>query len=161
MLGIDEAVPRDDVPVDSVTPDGTASDAAPGTFRLEVTALIDGRSHLVIQDERVHWQHFTFAAPGRSQLQDVATVIEEVEWFPSWPDFPTAENRDCDCVSSTTTLKTAVPHGAATVTAIASRRAPVIAQQPDPTNDFTLVVELSDEGFSGAAMQTIAIDVTP
>jgi hypothetical protein len=162
LLGIDEPVPLspDAAPADG-GPDG--GDATFATFQLQVQALVDGRSQLVIQDGSVRWRHFSFAAPGRSGFLLDPTSLDGMLWFPTWPDLPTTENRDCNCMSSETQLPTPLPRlpSTATVTATMSRRDPIIAQQAAESNGYTLIVELSDEDFGGAGNQTVEITVSP
>jgi hypothetical protein len=163
LLGIDEAVPLPDAAPDAaMRADAGEIDAAMVTFQLRVSALIDGRSHLQLKGREASWQHLTHAAPGRYGLDAKPTMLDEVAWLPTWPDIPTSENRDCGCSSSSIQLPDALPPvaGVATVTALMARRPPSIVQQPAATNDFTLIVELNDEGFVAAEQQTVDIVVT-
>lgn len=139
-----------------------AIDAPPPSFHVRVEGYIDGRSHLIFNGTTVYWHHYQFAAPGREVFVNYPTRFNGVEWQPVWPDLPDAENRDCNCDSSTyETLPTAVPRLElpATVTVVATRRAPSVIQQPTQMNDFTLIVELSDLGAGGSAWNTLDIDV--
>ena len=65
-----------------------------------VIAHIDGRSQLVIRGNSVQWLHLDNAAPGREDIVTFPTIINGTSWKPEWPDEPTGENHDCQCVSS-------------------------------------------------------------
>ena len=72
----------------------------PSIRTITVQAVIDGRSQLILRGNTAQWRHFDFAAPGRLDFKNAPTVINNVEWFPVWPDKPDKENRDCDgCLS--------------------------------------------------------------
>ncbi|HEY5935250.1 MAG TPA: hypothetical protein VIU61_11460 [Kofleriaceae bacterium] len=163
LLGIDEAVP---LPSDGPAPDAPADtlpDVPASAFRIRVVTQIDGKSHLVFRGSSLSWRHYTFAAPGRALAVAEPTTLDGVPWYPLWPDVPTVENRDCNCVSNATVLGAAVPQAPAIVTidVIQARKAPLVVQSPDATNQFTAIVELTDEGIAGAAFQTVDITVTP
>jgi hypothetical protein len=143
-------------------PDGqAAADATPANFHLHVEAWMDGRSNLIITGNQLRWHHFQYAAPGREQFVNLPTKLDAAEWYPTWPDVPNAENRDCNCDSSTTALAAAVPRAASTtrLTVVQARRMPSVLQMPSAANDYTLVVELTDVGSSGSAWHFIDIDV--
>ena len=149
-----------------VVPDARARDASidapPVSFHLRVEAYMDGRSRLIFSGNTLRWHHYEFAAPGREQFLNQPTKLDGMEWFPVWPDIPTAENRDCDCESSTFTgLLTAIPRAVTTsrVTIVQARRAPSIVVVPTADNDYTLIVELNDVGQSGSAWHIVDIDV--
>jgi hypothetical protein len=121
---------------------------------LNVQALIDGKSQLVIQGNNVWWHHIEAAAPGRHSGANDPTVLNGHNWFPSWPDIPDAENRDCGCNSSEY-------HGLSP--ALASDETPVeitvikpgpgerpegtlvwVVEQPSASNGYTAIVEFDD-----------------
>jgi hypothetical protein len=154
---------QDDAGVDA---EQVVVDATPPSFMLRVQAWVDGRSRLTFHGTTVQWVHFEFAAPGREAGVNIATKLGEVDWFPVWPDVPTAENRDCNCKSSVyMDLPIGIPRAPSTtaLTAVMSRNPPTIIQQPAEANDYTLVVELSDLGFGGSAtnLVDIAVNVVP
>src|SRR5262245_37440174 len=84
-------------------PDAAIDVPPPPNFHLHVEAWMDGRSNLIIKGTSVHWHHFQFAAPGRELFVNKPTILDTYQWFPTWPDIPDAENRDCNCDSSTYT----------------------------------------------------------
>jgi hypothetical protein len=154
-LGVDASLTRGDGSVD--TPPSQP-------FHLRVAALIDGESWLIIHGTTAHWQHFDFAAPGRWNFVTNPIALSGVNWYPTWPDVPDTENRDCHgCMSSTTELAMAVPRAPATATwtEVQTRRAQGIVQQPTAANDYELIVLISDKGVGGAADYIVDIDVTP
>jgi len=139
-----------------------AIDAAPPNLHLRVEAWMDGRSNLILHGTSVHWHHIQFAAPGRELFVNKPTKLDAFDWYPTWPDVPDAENRDCNCDSSTySELPVGVPRAAsmATLTVIQARKLPTILQQPTAPNDYTLIVEVTDVGFSGSSSHIIDIDV--
>ncbi len=124
---------------------------------------MDGRSHLVFQGSSVHWHHYDYAAPGREQFVDKPTLFNDVPWLPTWPDEPDAENRFCDCDSSTyATLPISVPtHPTTTaLTPISVRAQPSVIQQPSADNNWTLIVELTDLGSGGSFSDVVDITIT-
>jgi hypothetical protein len=71
----------------------------PPQIAIEIHADIDGRSQLILHGDTAQWHHFDFAAPGRQLFTNYPTTINDVDWYPNWPDVPDAENRDCNCFS--------------------------------------------------------------
>jgi hypothetical protein len=141
-----------------------AIDARPPSFHLHVEAWMDGRSNLILTGTSARWHHIEFAAPGRETFVNLPTKLSGVDWFPTWPDLPDAENRDCNCDSSTyTDLPAAIPRALSTTTLTITqvRRMPTVLQMPDATNDYTLIVELTDVGLGGSSWDIIDIDVLP
>lgn len=122
---------------------------------LKVRAYIDGRSQLIIQGNTVYWHHLDFEAPGRWEYGGGSkpTYLNQDAWEPTWPDIPDATNQDCNCDSSS---YEGIPNLAKTGQAvwldvIQGRGAVYIIQQPSTTNNYTLIVELDDNPFDGAA----------
>ncbi len=138
----------------------------PAAFHLHVEAKIDGRSDVIIHGTSITWMHYQFAAPGRETFTNLPTMLDQVAWQPDWPDIPDAENRDCNCMSSSyTTLPTPLPTvpSTVTVTHTLGRRdtTPTAVQLPDASNDYTLIVEFTDVGLSGSDNYGADIDVVP
>lgn len=158
----EHGIARPDAAQGAVAPD--AAGPLPPSFHLHVEAWMDGRSNLIIQGTSVRWHHIEFAAPGREQFVDLPTKLGSFDWYPTWPDVPTVENRDCNCDSSMySELPTAIPHAPSTTTLTITqvRRAPSVLQMPSAANDWTLVVELTDVGASGSSWDILDIDVVP
>jgi hypothetical protein len=145
-------------------PDG-AIDAPPDTpapLQLRIEAWMDGRSQLVFTGHSVHWHHYQYAAPGRELFVNKPTLFDGVEWYPTWPDVPDAENRDCNCDSSTyDQLPITVPltPTIASVTPIQVRKPPSVIQQASDANGFTLIVELTDVGASGSSDDIVDLTI--
>jgi len=120
---------------------------------LDVRARIDGRSQLVIQGNRVYWHHLDFAAPGRLDYTNTPTHLNNLVWFPRWPDIPSTENRDCNCFSSTIRGIPTLPaiQQMVTLKAVRVRGEVAIVQQPNQSNGYTLIVEFNDNPQSGAS----------
>jgi hypothetical protein len=132
---------------------------------LTVRAYIDGRSRLVVRGDRAYWHHLDFAAPGRwvedntQQAHDDPTYLNEIAWYPIWPNKPDKENRDCGCNS---TIFAGIPPLArqthtATVGIEQARGQVAIVQQPEAGNDFTLILELNDNAEGGADWYEITL----
>jgi len=116
---------------------------------LNVRVRIDGRSQLILQGDTVYWRHFDNAAPGRHWESTVLIG----EWDPIWPDQPTSENRDCGgCESSRFDRVPSLAPQAQVVTLdiVQARERVEIVQQPDQSNEFTLIVEFDDMAPPGA-----------
>lgn len=120
---------------------------------LRVSALIDGRSRLILQGDTAQWLHLVYAAPGRHEFRDEPTLLGAASWFPRWPDLPNRENRDCGCTSDVFRgLVPALPQTAMTLEArsVEGRGRTAIVQQPTRENGWTLIVEFDDVGHNGA-----------
>jgi hypothetical protein len=127
--------------------------ATPQTLR--VTALIDGRSRLLLRGNTAQWLNLDFAAPGLwsgyGGPLPVPTTLNGVDWTPVWPS--PDENRDCNCVSNIFTGVTpALPAAAVvvTLTAVQARMSAGIIEQPSAANNYTLIVEFDDNAAGGA-----------
>ena len=129
---------------------------------LTVRAYIDGRSDLILHRNTVHWHHLDFAAPGRHEGHNFLTSLNGTAWFPTWPDVPTPENRDCHCDSSTFSGVPQLPTRPETVelTIVQARWSASIVQQPDAANDYTLVLEFNDDPPAGADWYEVALTYT-
>jgi hypothetical protein len=115
------------------------------TIRIE--AYVDGRSQLIMRGATAQWHHFDYAAPGRWRFADEPTLINDVEWYPSWPDQPDTENRDCNCYSDVfTEVRPPIPSVPFDVDLrlIESRFETTVVEHPSAANDFTLIIEFND-----------------
>lgn len=129
---------------------------------ITVSAYVDGTSALIFQGDTVHWHHTAWAAPGRWDGNDYATMINGIDWVPEWP--ATGRNDFCDCDSSSISgLFTALPHSATTVSleALDARGPVTILEQPDVLNDFRLVVQFDDFYFGGASWYDVKLTSSP
>ena len=144
-------------------PDATAP-ASPEPLHLRVSVLIDGRSRLILSGSQLEWYHLDYSAPGRHDHQTLPTLVDGLEWWPTWPDQPDSENRDCGCRSldAWSGLTVPVPEVAttATVTPVGEMRGVAqVIEQATVANDFAVVVELDDNQTAGATTYVLDIDV--
>jgi hypothetical protein len=117
-----------------------------GQASIKIRAFIDGRDQIIIKGSTIQWLHYTYAAPGRLSLQKLPTYLNDVAWYPDWPDIPNAENRQ-KCYSSVySDLIPALPSSAEFyyLTKISGTGGMFIAQQPRDTNKYTLIIEFDD-----------------
>ncbi len=121
------------------------------TATLNVRAYIDGRSRLLVQGDTVHWHHLEWTAPGRPDGANEPTYLNGGAWYPTWPDIPNPENRNCDCDSSTYVgiPPLAMQDQSASLDIVQARDSVTIIQQPNAVNGYTLIVEVND--LSGGA----------
>jgi hypothetical protein len=123
--------------------------------QLEIRVYIDGRSDAVIQGNTIDLRNLDYAAPGRWNGSNNPTTLtfggSAVNWMPTWPDQPTAENRNCDCNSSIYTgIPPLAPHDQTVQLAIKQARYQAsITQQPSAANNDTLIVEFNDDPIAG------------
>lgn len=121
---------------------------------LNMRAYIDGRSQLIIADDGLYWHHLDNDAPGRWALgeADQPTYVNQVEWYPTWPDIPDSTNDSCNCDSSS---YGDIPSLARTdqrvwLDIVQARGRVFVVQQPNIDNDYTLILELDDNPYDGA-----------
>jgi hypothetical protein len=135
---------------------------------IRIEADIDGRSQLILSPGSAQWHHYDYAAPGR--LVDVGfcgrpqmtlpTIIDGIEWYPEWPDAPTEENRDCNCLSdSYEGIERRIPPGDLTpvLQRIQHRWPPAIVQYPTEANGYTTIIEFNDNGYNCAATYVVEL----
>ena len=143
---------------------GVASaQADPAPFSLNIRAYIDGYSQLVIQGSNVTWHHIGAAAPGRLDFANEPTYLYGTAWYPTWPDIPDAENRDCNCDSSTFPgLAPALPDNQRFALGVIEGRDSVfISQQPTAGNGYILIVDFNDKPSDGAAWYEVELVIEP
>jgi hypothetical protein len=140
---------------------GTESASTGQPMTLKVCAYIDGRSQLIIQGDKVHWHHMDFAAPGR-WCADESTYLNQAIWKPTWPDVPGVENRNCNCDSSSYAGVPTMAKRNQTVglDVVQSKGEVFIFQQPDATNNYTLIIEFDDNAIYGADWYEINLRYT-
>jgi hypothetical protein len=129
---------------------------------IRVSALMDGRSQLILRGNTAQWHHFDHAAPGRWAGRNDPTTINGTQWFPDWPGF-SGEVRCGGCFSDVFSgVSPALPAApvVVTVTGVRARVAPRVLQQPSAQNDYTAVVELDDNGPFGGDTYIVDISFT-
>jgi len=129
---------------------------------ITVEALIDGKTQLIFDGNTAQWLQLDFAAPGRWSGRNEPTLINGKEWFPVWPDVPDAENRFCNCTSSTFKGVTPVLSKADSTVdlkVIQGRGEVRIIQMPATDNNYTLILEFDDDPYGGAQIYMIELVV--
>ncbi len=114
---------------------------------LHASALIDGESQLVIQGSTAHWHHIDHSPPGLWNGNDAPTVLDGVNWTPTWSTGTSCTN--CDSSSTTVTPLAAKPQ-TVTLKAI-GRDSLTITQQPSAANGYTLIIDFNDDSSGGGA----------
>jgi hypothetical protein len=140
-----------------------AVDPGPNQIQLHVEAFIDGRSQLILKGNTAQWHHIEAAAPGRWFDHNDSTIINASTWFPTWPDVPTKENRDCNCFSSLFAgVSPPLPASAVTidVSLIDSPGSTQVVQTPAASNNYTLIIDFNDPG-AGQHWYRLNIFATP
>jgi hypothetical protein len=129
---------------------------------LNIRAYIDGRSQLIITADAVYWHHLDFEAPGRWEFRekDQPTYLNRVEWEPIWPDVPDPTNDFCNCNSS---IYKGIPSLARTdqriwLDIVRGRGRIIVFQQPNEKNNYTLIIEMDDNSFDGAAWYEVNLN---
>ncbi len=124
---------------------------------IEISAFIDGKSELIIEDSTMYWHHSAFAAPGRWSNNDHPTIVNGVSWQPTWP--LAGRNDFCDCESSSITGILPPLSGLTDISLnIASGRGPVsLLEAPSPLNGHRMEIEFDDYYYGGATWYNIEI----
>lgn len=135
----------------------------PSFTALRIRAYIDGYSQLVIRGNTVYWHHIGSDAPGRWSVDNHndPTILNGVEWYPTWPDIPDAANRDCNCDSSMFTgLTAALPDNQRfALNLIQARHSAYISQQPSTDNNYTLIIDFDDGPPGGAEWYEVEVAI--
>jgi hypothetical protein len=129
---------------------------------LDITALIDGRDQLIISNNSIQWHHFDYAAVGRHEGRNEATIItmtrgnitylDQLNWTPTWSEPAPNEIRFEDYSSIFTGLVPNLPRVTdVTLIAVEARSAMSIFQLPNQNNNFTTILEFNDNGPNGSA----------
>lgn len=140
--------------------------AAPQNPVVHVRAWIDGRSRLELAGDSATWQHFDFAAPGRLDCDLGApmqpTYLDGVAWWPTWPDVPTCENRDCGGCRSDAWVGVPTPLPAEAfqprLTIVSARLSVTVVELPTVANGFRVVVEFDDNMWGGADWYEVELE---
>jgi len=138
-----------------------SADALAGTCTIQVSAWIDGRSHLILRGNTAQWHHYDYTAPGREDMLTEPTIINGSNWYPVWPDVPNAANHDCDCDSDV--FNGVFPPLPSTDMTLSLKEIQVrdqvsIVEQPSAGNNYTLIIEFNDNSSGGADWYTIEFD---
>jgi hypothetical protein len=133
-------------------------------IRLRVSALIDGRSIITIQKNRLWWHHLDWAAPGREGERNLPTIVNGKKWFPTWPTKWGKDVRCGGCTSSSLDLSSIGIHlgefpvldGITVVKARSSRAS--IKTFPSATNGYLTEVELDDNPIFSADLYEVLLN---
>jgi len=128
------------------------------TKSIVIETHIDGKSELHLRGNTAQWFHVDFSAPGRHHDNDPnkrrePTVINDVEWYPDWPDQPDSANNHCKCLSSIFEgVDPLIPNVANNfnLELIQAREYAGIVQYPAAENEFTLIIEFDDNSEGGS-----------
>ncbi len=126
---------------------------------VEVWDWQDGRDYLILQANAMQWLHWEYQVPGVeaghndptwiTTTLDGATVLNNYEWFPEWPD-----GAGYGAYSSVFTgLDPILPGPELTgfsLEVLQARNAVNLIQAPDAGNAYTTVVEFDDNPPGGA-----------
>ena len=147
------------------------TDAATLTYKIK--ALIDGSDTLIIKDNTLQWEHRNFAAVGRhegrnepttiSSTLNGQTIIDEIEWIPTWSEPVPNEIRFPTFSSIFTELNPSLPktNTNININPIISRGSTTIEQLPSNNNEFTLKIFYDDDGIPGSTFYETEIVVNP
>ncbi len=121
-------------------------------MRIGIEAHIDGRDQLIIQGDTLTWHHLSHAAVGRHRGANSPTIISDpdgnnvTEWLPIWPTLPPDELRREAFSSTFIGLPEPISSDGMQWDVVKKfgRDEVKIVEQPDPGNDYTLVVEFWD-----------------
>jgi hypothetical protein len=154
-----------------LAPTGTRAEIASGS--ITITALIDGRSVLVIDGNQVSWNHFDYAGPGMHNYQTLPTEVSannasgsnSYTWCPAWENGCNTCDGSCgELRESMTSLPLAIEPGlppniiSAQLTPIACRYSCALWQSP--AGGGAAIIDLDDNPPGGPATYTVRLDYT-
>ncbi|WP_101756686.1 PEP-CTERM sorting domain-containing protein [Oceanicoccus sp. KOV_DT_Chl] len=124
---------------------------------IQVSAFIDGKSELIIEDDTMFWHHSAFAAPGRWSDNDYPTIVNGINWQPIWPQ--EGRNDFCNCESSSISgLFPALSSLRDISLNLISGRGPAsLIEAPTDLNGHRMEIEFDDYLYGGAAWYDIEI----
>ena len=138
------------------------------TIVIDVTANIDGRDQLIIQNNTLTWHHFEWTAVGLHNSLYPSTIISTTldgvsalngqVWTPTWPN-----GAGYGAYSSTFTgLFPAVPSSEAQVTLqpVQVRAGLSLVESPSSQNGFSTIVEFNDNPVGSDANYRARITIS-
>lgn len=124
---------------------------------LRIISWIDGRTNIEITPSGIRYYHIQAAAPGIPTVLDLATVVNNDFWIPTWPG--SGSRIDLNDYSSTYTFaesKDFIKTGGYSF-AKTGRSSITVAQEPSAENGNTLILAADDIGVPGAAWHIIHV----
>lgn len=149
----------------SLSPPETIRPAVPTMpIKLRVSALIDGRSIITIQKNKLWWHHIDWAAPGREGDRNLPTTVNGKKWYPTWSTRWGKDVRCGGCVSSALDLSSIGIHlgefpildGITVIKARSSRAS--IKTFPSSANGYLTEVELDDNPIQSAEIYEVFLN---
>ncbi len=138
---------------------------AASAFTIEIAAFIDGRDQLILQGNTAQWHHFDYAAVGRWGGANYPTIINGVEWIPTWPQPVPNEIRFEAYSDIFTGVTPALPLAEVPIILTASNRGPTtIVEYPTAANGYKLIIEFDDNinyGQPYATWYYATVEVVP
>lgn len=130
---------------------------------VRIQARVDGHTRLTLNGNMAQWHHLVNAAPGRLNGGTLATQINGADWFPTWPDLPTPENRNCNCMSDMyTSISPAIPRSPMVMDVVdwTARDRIILIQEPSAQNSYTTILEFEDDP-SGDSLYMVELTFDP
>jgi hypothetical protein len=146
-------------PVSAPAPEARAP---PNAKTVRLRALIDGRSIVTIQNNKLWWHHLDWAAPGRWDGRNEATTVNGSSWYPTWPQKWGPDVRCGDCSSSSFDLSTVgISLGVTPVLeelrVVQARSKTNIKTRPSSANGYLTEIELDDNASIGADIYEVIL----
>lgn len=129
-----------------------------------IEAHVEGRSQLIIQGSTAQWHHLEGVAPGHAGSGDRPTVVNDAQWFPTWPDLPDPDNSDCGCFSSVFAgVEPSLPEEELEIDLrlIEGRGSVAAVENPSESNGYRAIIEFDDTAVAGAEWYLVEFDVRP
>jgi hypothetical protein len=151
----------------------SGASAAGSNVTLTIDALIDGRDQLTIMGDLLCWHHFDYAAVGRhvglNEPTKISTAIDgtpqmdEVLWWPTWPEDPPAEILyEAVCVPFSDLVPALPPYDMivdCTLTDVQGRGPVTVTQVPPGSDPYKLIIEFDDNLPNSHAWYMAQIDI--
>ena len=147
-----------------------ATYAKAATIVVTVTALIDGRDQLILQNNTMQWHHFDYAAVGRHEGRNEPTTISLtvdgvakmslLEWIPMWSAPPPNELNGLNIYSSVfNQLLPGTPQEASTtsLSILEGSQSVSFIQRPLAINNYTSIIEFNDNAPLGSQFYTVQV----
>jgi hypothetical protein len=144
--------------------DANAHPRLPGTAitSLRVRSRIDGPSQLILSPEGIRWYHWDWTAvPGRHEGRNDPTYLNDVAWYPDWPQF--GENRNIQAYSSYNTdfnLAEFLNGSAVQLQINRARDSVIVTQEPSSGSTVLTILHYDDLWPGGSDDYDVTISVS-